>query len=294
VKTRLSALNWPATLALASLAIATVATSCTFNVFDPIDSPSGDAQLISAARAALDRGDFDEAVEYYQKLSGDSADIKASEQAFAILTKHNLGMAAFASAFGTGGGSAGKGITRMANSIGGGANADARVELFQAFEQTKSITSAPLKGLVRFLTSVALVAEAIAETSAIPGTSAASDIVLTPASCPGSSSTDTTCLALTACGQPAHSGSLARGGTSAFDLTAATADTVRAQGATLSLISGAINQITIALRDEIGSSGNLSGSLSGFSGAVAEAALGTTPDGNCFRAALISQGIGSN
>jgi hypothetical protein len=72
----LGAIAWSAA-ALAAL------SGC--NVFSVLDSPSGDAQLISAARACFDQGDFACARDNYSKLSDSSADIRASEEAFLAL-----------------------------------------------------------------------------------------------------------------------------------------------------------------------------------------------------------------
>ena len=48
------------TLSLAA-ALVLVGLSACFNVFDPIDNPGGDEQILSAARAAFDKGDLAEA-----------------------------------------------------------------------------------------------------------------------------------------------------------------------------------------------------------------------------------------
>ena len=52
---------------IAGLAIPLVLQGCV-NIFDPLDSPSGEAQLLSAARACFDDGDFACAREFYGKL----------------------------------------------------------------------------------------------------------------------------------------------------------------------------------------------------------------------------------
>src|SRR3954462_4044880 len=68
------------------------------NLFSVVDKPQGDAQLISAARACLDRGDIPCALADYQKLSNKNSDIANSESAAAILEKYGVGVVDFAGA----------------------------------------------------------------------------------------------------------------------------------------------------------------------------------------------------
>lgn len=268
----------------AALALSAFAVSCTFNVFDPIDGPGGDAQLISAARAALDRGEFEKAVEYYQKLSN-SGDIAKSEQAFTLLAKNNVGMGAFASAFGTGGSRAGAAITKIASGIGSGAGEATRIEIFQAFKIALTIDDASLRGLTRFLSATALIAETLAEGAANPAAVTTTDIAATPSSCPGVS-----CIANAACNRPSASTLTSGGGV--FDLETATEASMKSStnAPTLSLIHSAITEIEQGL-NELGSSGNLGSSLTSFTDAFDPLLLvGEAP---CYRAALLIQGIGS-
>ena len=64
------------------------------NTFEFMDSPGDDAQYLSAARACLDGGDIQCAIDNYQKLSNDQADIKASELVFVTMESAGLGMSA--------------------------------------------------------------------------------------------------------------------------------------------------------------------------------------------------------
>ncbi|MBI3534419.1 MAG: hypothetical protein HY072_02890, partial [Deltaproteobacteria bacterium] len=61
------------------------------NVFDPIDNPSGDAQLLSAARACFDKGDLACAKDNYGKITGTTdAEYAAAETAFTILEENGV------------------------------------------------------------------------------------------------------------------------------------------------------------------------------------------------------------
>src|SRR5262245_33958624 len=88
-----------------------------FNLFSFIDSPQGDAQLISAARACFDRGDYPCALQYYQQVSASQADTARSEEALIILAQNGVGMSAFISAYGNSSSSGGQFITRLAGKI---------------------------------------------------------------------------------------------------------------------------------------------------------------------------------
>ena len=82
--------------------LALVNLSC-LNVFSPIDSPSGDAQFLSLARACFDQGDIDCANKYYAKVSGTTeAETAAAEEAFTILDKNGATMGALMQSLGCG------------------------------------------------------------------------------------------------------------------------------------------------------------------------------------------------
>lgn len=273
-------------------------TSCTFNIFAPLDSPSGDPQLLSTARAALDRGDFVTAAKDYQALSTADADIAASEQAFMLLDQSGAGMMAFASAFGTGGGNAGKAIVAIANGIGSsvGGSAATRLNIFHAFNETKNITDPTLRGLVRFLTSLALIAETLAESAHLAGSFVGADIVTNVAGCAAAGPSGLTgCALASACQPPAQSKLPSGSGT--FDLKTATDTTMSdaANAPTLTLIQAAIAEINTALGStEIAASGALSSAVNSF---VSDPSLTTSAitqvQGACYRFALINEGIGT-
>ena len=223
-------------------------SSCTFNIFAPIDSPSGDAQLLSAAYAAMDRGDFATAVQDFQKVSSLEADNAASGEAFALLAENNIGMGAFATAFGSGSNvNAGIAITSLANSIGSLAGQQARLQIFQAFQLGIGITdNTPLRGMVRFLSAVALIAETLAEGAANPN-----HVVATDSATGGSACSASTCTG-SSCNRPSAS-NLTSGPYPAIDLSSASTTSATLSNSTnaptLSLIQSALQEVNTGLTE---------------------------------------------
>ena len=142
-------------------------TSC--NLYGGIDHPSGDLQLISAARAAFNQGDYATALSYYQQVSNNSSDIELSESAYVTYDQAGATMQAYASAFGNGKNSSTNtitsGLTTMANSIlAQGAGQTARVAIYNAFMGYKNITdNTGLSATVEFLGAIAFASEILAE-----------------------------------------------------------------------------------------------------------------------------------
>lgn len=135
-------------------------TGC--NAFSPLSSPSGDAQLLSAARAAFDQGNYQQAINYYGQLSSSNSDTGLAESAYAEMTEAGASMQAYAGAFGKGDVAIGPAITAFAESMVPGSQAK-RVAIWQAYNQAASIGDANLKYLVKFLGSVSFAAEILAE-----------------------------------------------------------------------------------------------------------------------------------
>jgi hypothetical protein len=137
-------------------------TSC--NIYDPFDGPSGDEQILSAARACLDQGDIQCAKDNYAKLSGTKySDTATAENVFAMLQEQGASMGAFIKAIN--GGDVGAGMTLMAEELASGAGLSKRQAILAAWKQNSSIQSTNMKNLVRFVSSFALVAEILAESS---------------------------------------------------------------------------------------------------------------------------------
>jgi hypothetical protein len=283
----------PAILALSS-------AGCGVNLFSPMTSASGDAQLASAAQAAMDRGDFEAASNYYGQLGDSNADLRASGQAYAILAKHGVGMKAIAASVGTGKDfSTGKVLTSLANSIGTGAGSATRLDIFHAYLQTANIKSATLQGFVRFLTAMGLVAEVLAEGASNPAHMTTSDIALTPGGCTDNPACQTT--QASACAKP--SGSALTSGTGTFTLsyetnaskgTTVTTDAQMQDASvvpTLTFIKAGINEMTNGL-SALGKGGNIGNAFAAFNDALL-VSVAFSGDAPCFRELLLSQGIGT-
>ena len=257
-----------------------------FNVFSPLDHPSGDIQLISAARACFDRGDLQCAMDNYQKLSPNSLEIQMSEEAFVTLDQNGAGMSSFMQSFGNGGG--GGSLTKLAELMGQGSLAK-RLSILGAFKNLASITTnAPLRGLVRFSLGIGLAAEVLSEELVSSATLSKTLLSNTSTAC--STFNAGTCAA---CTKPTGSVIQDTGVTSGelpTDPTAATE--YGTANPDLDMLNGALSQANFALgATELGASGKFSGT-SGTFGTI----LNTGPRGAggapCFRSALISNGVG--
>jgi hypothetical protein len=134
------------------------------NLYGGLSSPSGDQQILSAARAALDQGDYADAIKFYGQLSSSAADTALAETAYADLDQQNAGMQSYAGAFGKGTTNVGPAITTFAESLIP-AGQTRRVAIWTAFNEQVNIKDPKLKALVRFLGSLSFAAEILAETS---------------------------------------------------------------------------------------------------------------------------------
>jgi hypothetical protein len=168
---------------LFSLGLALAWSSC--NIFGFMDSPSGDAQLLSAARACFNDGDLTCAREYYAKVSNDNTSIRESELAFIKLEENGAGMEAFAYAFG--GGFGGTGINRLASRVWTSSAADlaARRTAVSAVYDAATAANIPdtqLRALVRFAASTAGLGLVFAQRSG-DGVLRQNEIVTNPGGC---------------------------------------------------------------------------------------------------------------
>jgi hypothetical protein len=253
------------------------------NVFDPLDSPDGDAQLLSAARACLDQGDFACALEHYQKISDDQKDVRASEEAYTILAQHNVGFGAMASAFGSN--PNGVGLTSLASSITPGAGEARRLALYEAYRKHQVIAQPSLKHLVRFLGATALAAEILAETAGGDGVVNAADLASGGSTCRNTGlSPPNPCLTYNGCDGPASQPLL----TSAAASIATTAP---------SGPKPALDHLYHSLAEAFDALAQLSVSSSSASAFEQLRGSGGAPSQNaqvarCFRAGLIAQGVG--
>jgi len=146
--------------------MSTLFTGCN-NIFSSSDKPIGNAQILSAARAAFDKGNYDEARNLYQQLPDDEGDIKKSESAFLIMTQQDVSMMTLIEFVGNK--ANGQALTKLAEHLASGAGEARRLALYEAYTQHKTITDTNLKGFVQFTTSLALLAEVLAEAASTDG-----------------------------------------------------------------------------------------------------------------------------
>lgn len=261
-------------------------TSC--NIFDPLDSPTGDAQILSAARACFDRGDIACAKDLYSKLSTDEADTAAAETAFAILDENGVSMQVFMDSLGDLNGA--KAINSLAAKLKGRASTTHRLAIYESYKKVASINSrTELRGLVRFISAFALISSIFAEKTESDGILRKSDIVKTPTSC-----TKETCATtnIVNCGVPTGD-KVGTGAEVNLIDSPLTADLTGSP--TLGMIVGATRAIDRALSIEIAAGGKFDSStgtlFSDLIKAFTDAGVAGDP---CFRSVLIDLGVGSN
>jgi hypothetical protein len=171
-------------------------TSC--NLWSFMDSPSGDAQILSAARGCFDRGDYACATEYYQKLSSNANDAKISETIFVELAQAGfLSVADLVSSLGNGRGG-GNSIVTIANLLAArGATTGANRTTIQAhFTSAGNITNANLRGYTKFMISLAMLSQTLASVVGADGQLTLSDMSNSTAC-----RTDGTCIGNGNCGK---------------------------------------------------------------------------------------------
>jgi len=267
------------------LAISIFSISC--NIYGFLDNPSGDEQLLSAARACFDDGDLDCARDLYQKLSNNVADVKNSEEAFEILDRNGASMSVFIQSFGSGSG--GSGLTTLSNKLTSQASESTRINIYTAYKKIENISNTSLKGLVRFVTAITLTAELLAE-DAVNGIFDANDLASDATTC--KAQTTVGCLASASCDIASASHQLAHG--ASVDLGENTSDFVDLSGTpTLSMLHAAIQEVDYALNTEIGAGGKFSSGTGSFSSDIISTTAPTTAAlARCYRRILLSLGVG--
>jgi hypothetical protein len=272
-----------------ALAGFTVLALSACNIFDPLDSPTSDVQRLSAARACFDKGDIECARTHYAALSNDMADIRNSEEAFLALEAVNAGMGAFIRAFGSGDSRTGAAITSVANSIGSNASRATRVAIFAAYVKANSVTDTRLKGLGRFVTSLALASAYLAETAATKGDLRKSDLAANATACQTAGSGG--CAAATTdCAAGATPIALATTTIAGDDLSNATEGQVDTAALGLEVFNAAVNTINLALTDM--GVATTSANVAGFSDVFANIPGATTQYEQCYRSGMLEQGVG--
>lgn len=270
-------------------------SGCNLNLFQFFDVPSSDEQKLSKARACLDRGDYTCAAYEYSQVTTLNSETAAAENAFTTLRQEGAGLAVISQAAArtlTSGGAAGGGafLTALAGELSyRSPGAAKRQSLQTAYARVSAIpTSNALRGLVRFLSASALVAEILAETMSVRGTLSITDLV----------SSSSTCSAIV-CGVPPSgcdppTANTLSDGTALNSTTIATADLSGAP--TIGMIHGGIDGILLATSNaELGSANGLASAVGGFAGVFSSAAgfVGTPSGSPCYRQLLISNGVGN-
>jgi len=152
--------------------------SACLNLFDPIDNPSGDEQILSAARAAFDRGDLQEARDLYAKLGGNETAL--AETIYTHLEECGAGIEAVGAALGAAtSGSAGILVTVMGEKMNPLRGTTCLATLLAAYRSSQTLTDPSQKNFAAFLAAIAVAGEVLAHNSGITanGTLAVTDIV---------------------------------------------------------------------------------------------------------------------
>jgi hypothetical protein len=185
---------------IANLAILNL-SAC--NLFGGIDKPKGDLQLLDAARACLDQGDFICAKEYYQYLSQSYHDVKTSEGSLAILGENNIFFISdLISSLGSGTGGAST-LIALSQTLKARGKTDPSTFLIiqKTYERDLQINDLTLKAFSQFISSVAMMSAILANAVGPDQLLTASDLASTPSTCKGLNSA--TCTASATCNDAA-------------------------------------------------------------------------------------------
>lgn len=258
-----------------------LSTNLGCNIFEKFDEPEGDSQVLAAARACFDEGDYQCALQNYAKLTSATNDVKYSEEAFLIITRQGLGMSNFYSAFGQGGD--GRSLTKLANGLID-PSPTKRGLFFEAYKKGDLISNRNLRGLVYFIASVAVAANVIAEGRG-DGEFAYYPDLTAGSGCYQSSD----CITDAACN--AGIGITDTGTTVTF--SSQTVSGMQSGPATLNHIKGALAAATEAL-NLLEVSGRFSSGSLAFANLISSLSLtaGVAAQERCFRYLLIDQGVG--
>lgn len=252
------------------------------NAFSPVDSPSGDEQLLSAARACFDRGDIECAKDNYGKMTTNT-DLAASETAFAILDQEGISMGTFMAAFGNGQG--GSGLNNLINELAKHSNAPSaakRANIFSAYQKVGQIQNKELRGLTRFVTAVSLAAEVLAEDAGADGTFTKDDLASNASACETAGS-----------GCALSADCLKSGSKLSYAASVNLDSSTSLSGSpNLGMINGAMNAINTAMSQELGAGGSFSSGTADFANDLAGIPGTDNAFEACFRQQLIIQGAG--
>jgi hypothetical protein len=302
-------------------ALAAASTGC--NLFGGIDKPGNDAQYLSAAEACMDQGNYACAAAEYAKVTSDT-DQALSDESLALLAQSGAKFETFAQTFGSGGNlNPGSAITNLATLLIPTSGQASRLQILGALQNVPKITDISLRGFVRFLSGLSMVAELLSE-DATTATFTAADLAQSPTACMNDNTVDvnplTSCAndgtlglgsnpnysdCLAPAGQKMVAGAEIEDGSGNPGLTTAT--TAQLSGVpTLNMLNAALNEVITALTTEIKGSGSISSGTSGLASGVfnqvntplagGKAVLPNDPtdteDAPCYRLLLLKQGIG--
>jgi hypothetical protein len=254
--------------ALACLLIG-ITSGC--NVYEGFDSPKSNPQILEAARARLDQGDFAGAARFYAQLeSSTDASLSAlahAENALRLLTQGGMDFGVFMSAVLSNSSSLGQILTELAgslrtssttNPLGASNNYATRVLFFQAWQENLSLSSnTRLQGLVQLLSGMALSAEILAEqasqrdTTNDTGILCQGDLVRFPTTCTGYASNNPFIYQTNNCQVPTGSSYTLSDGAGAVTLSSLNSTTI-AVAPTLRMLEATLKQI-LSGADQLGS-----------------------------------------
>lgn len=258
-----------------------------WNLFSGLEKPRGDEQLLEWARQCFDEKDYSCAIRYYNALSGAYSDTKHYELALLELDQAGFSLDALLEKAGTdfsqGGGLI---LTHIAGLMSPQAGQTLRLNLLQTYQRYFWIQDPELRFFIRFLSSLVLASEILAEASHPRSTLLKSDLVADVSGCLNANVFTLT----TACVAPG--GTALTAGTGSLTITASSPSSVLSGGATLVMLRFFLTEANTALQ----SISFLQSSLSAATLQVTQAILDVINPASgptfeaIFRQALIKEG----
>jgi len=276
------------TLRITSLCIASfhLGSILGCNAFSIVDPPSGDVEILDAARGCFDQGNYTCASQYYSQLSTASSDQANSEFAFEILAQNGITINIFMNAVISGTSNIGTLVTSLANALVANAGQTTRLNIFHAYQKMNLINNKNTQGLVQFITALSLTSEILAE-AATGGSLHKTDLAINPTACIAS------VPAFTAAYCDGPPGTKLTSGPALITLSTAT-DSQMSGSPNLHMVLAAIQEVNKGI-SSMQANGTLGSSTSTFAQAInaAGSSLGVDPaDSPVFREALVNLGIG--
>ncbi len=281
------------------VALIAVFTLSSCNLMSFMDKPSGDFQLLDAARACLDKGDYACARDYYQALSSSYADVKVSETTLTNLAGDNIFfMADLIKSMGTGTGGVNSFISLAETFSSRGKTTGAIRTTIQAeFKNSNSITDTTLRAYMKFITSISMMAQVLSNAVGSDGVLTADDFAVNASTCKAAATA--VCAATAACEAPASTNLLnvASSEVAAYNDNGTSADDTDDTGGLYTATDwdtdASLDKLTEAVKRVDSSLSQLSGTSSGLGSALSTlTALGggaSIAARRCTRQLLIQQ-----